>query len=115
MKLVTVRKQHECTGCGDPIPKGTAAEFYTGKMPKFERIGTFAEKQTGIEYYKFYFHTYRCDLEPERRALCEAGNHEWEVEYEFDHYVECHRVYAPTNNDVCKHCGETRPMQNDDY
>jgi len=61
MKIVKTRKVHNCGYCGEPIPKGNKAEFYSGRAPRYkwddERE---VEEQVGIEYYNVWLHAYDC-------------------------------------------------------
>lgn len=65
MKLVKTRKDHQCGACGETIPKGTTAEFYSGRAPRYEwDQEKDIEKQVGIQYYNVWVHDYNC-LKPE--------------------------------------------------
>lgn len=96
-KEVVTRKEHICTVCSDTIEKGEEAIYHEGRTPTYDSEGM----QDGIEYMRFWMHSYDCHAPEE----CKNGNHEWEKEMVLDHYVGCHKVGAPTGNEICVNCG----------
>lgn len=50
-KIVTTRKQHFCTCCNEPIPKGAKAWYFANKQPRYDAD----DNQIGIEYFKAYY------------------------------------------------------------
>lgn len=109
-KIVKAKKEHTCTRCGGVIRKGNSYKYYSGRQPKFADDH---ETQIGIEFF-----TDRvclndvCDgmlkyVNDPKKYLqkCAKGLHEYEQSYEFDHYVDCHRVYVPTCDYFCVNCG----------
>ena len=109
-KIVKARKEHICSRCGGIIRKGNLHKVYSGRQPRFADDH---ETQIGIEFF-----TDRtclsdaCDgmlkyVNDPKKYLqkCGKGLHEYEKSYEFDHYVDCHRVYVPTGDYFCVNCG----------
>jgi len=100
MKRITVRKAHQCDACEEMIAVGTICLFEKGRYPTFEKG---SDKQTGIEYYAFWVHEH-CILVPRCVDGCQ-----YEPEYEFDHYAGYNKVFAPTNRELCRDCGNFKP------
>lgn len=94
---VITRKAHDCSFCGEVIPKGSKALFYEGKTGRFDEN----DNQIGVEFYKNWLHNYRCHLAPEERVKCDSGNHKFEPEYESDGW----NYSEPTGFNFCTVCG----------
>ena len=93
-KTIIVRKDHICCNCDNKIGKGEKAIFLSERVPRFD----IDDYQIGIEYLKWYFHTYNCIMSDE----CKKENHQWVEETNHDDFG------SPTGYEICIECGEKR-------
>jgi hypothetical protein len=107
------RKEHICDICHGVIRPGNKYIDRKYRTPKVDRD----EIQIGIEYINYKTHEYYCNgiltgmsISNARKVLqlCRKGIHEFKESYEFDHYVDCHKVYIPTGEFFCEWCGHQK-------
>lgn len=55
-KIVTCRKDHVCSACGEVIPKGNSARYQSYRKASYDD----EDRQTGIWYVRHYIHDYVC-------------------------------------------------------
>lgn len=51
-KIVKTRKAHNCNYCGNEIPKGSNAEYFSFRVGRFDE----KDNQIGVQYIKFHQH-----------------------------------------------------------